>query len=419
MKKKITLGVLLTVFAFSSKAQCPANDNTAMGDKTSNDVYYNFVNKTVATVSNTNWHMAFSVQSPKSQMSPANSVAIKVNSGGNGTLLKKLTGADASQWRTIDTAGFYAAADLYDSDSTWDLSAFTKGYPVGGNPFNFGWGSYNLVTHNVDGTNVFVIYNQAAGWYKKVFINKCAGDSVWNFVISNLNNTDSTNITFNKHNYPNKLFVYYNATTHQLIDREPAKSTWDLLWTKYVTYVSSSMGSALYQVAGVFSNPAVTVEQNNGLKCNEVWLSNKTSVPDPRISVIGYDWKTFNGATYDITDTFVYFVKSQNGNTNKLSFNTYVGGTQGISSFHVEGSSAVKSIKTLNAISVYPNPGHGVVSVTSPETIRSIAVLDVQGKIVTTQNGVNQIDISKLPAGVYIISVTTAAGIYHEQLIKE
>jgi hypothetical protein len=419
MKKIFTLTCLLAVFGFQSKAQCPANDSTVMGPGSASDVFYSLANHTVATVSNTNWHLAFSVQASRFPTHPANGVAIRVNSGlkeTGGTTLVKLNGANAANWRSIDTTGLYALPQMIDSDSTWDFSAFTKGYNIS-SPFDFIWGTYNQTTHKVSGTNVFVLYNKTAGWYKKIFIKECDYDTMWNVIISNVDNTDSSNLVINKKSYPNKLFVYYNVLTKQLADREPVKTSWDLLWTKYVTFVTTPMGSGNYSVTGVLSNPDVTVEQNSGKKCTEVWLNNKSSKVNPSISTIGFDWKTFNGAAYDITDTFVYFIKGQNGKTYKMTFKSYSGGK---STFNIyEATTGIRETLAPGAFSVYPNPGSNLLTVESDLQVDAIEMVNMQGQVVYNSKQVGTIDISGLSTGIYIIKLHTAEGVYRQQVIKQ
>lgn len=417
MKKLYALSLILFAGSQAYAQICPVNDSTSMGAGTVNDVFYNFTNHTVKTVSNTNWHLAFSVQQSNFPNNPANGVAIRVNSGGNGTVVRKLNGADPAQWRSIDTTGLYALPSLYDSDSTWNLSAFTSGYAYPS--FNFVWGSYNNTSHNVDGSAVFVVSNATANWYKKVFIKRMQFDTMWQVIISNLDNTDSNYLEINKSSYPNKLFVYYDATNNQLIDREPVKTSWDLLWTKYVTYVTSQMGSAWYPVSGVLSNPKVSVEQNYGKKCNEVWLANKTSKANPSISVIGYDWKTFNGASYDITDTFVYFVTGQNTKIYELTFKGYTGGSLGKSTFNFrEVSLGIDQVEASNKVQVYPNPGTEIVKIQAENQVDRVVLVDMQGKVVAGSNEA-MINVSGLASGVYTIVIYTAEGIYRQPFVKQ
>jgi hypothetical protein len=83
-----------------------------------------------------NWHLAFSVMPSAFPANPANGVSIRVNSqlgesaqaGTTGWRLVKLPGKNWSNWHNLDTTGLSAIPELLDSDSTWNLSAFTKGY---------------------------------------------------------------------------------------------------------------------------------------------------------------------------------------------------------------------------------------------------------------------------------------------------
>src|SRR5690606_3710943 len=112
-----------------------------------------------------------------------------------------------SNWHNLDTTGLYMKEELIDSDTSWGLSAFTKGYNAS-NPFNFVFGNYNQTSHSIEGTTVYVLYNKSADWYKKVFISSLVADTMWKFYISNLDNTDSNYVEINKKDYKDRNFVY-------------------------------------------------------------------------------------------------------------------------------------------------------------------------------------------------------------------
>jgi hypothetical protein len=86
-------------------------------------------------------------------------------------------------------------------------------------------------------------------------ISKIVYDTQWVFTISNINGTDSNTVTINKSNFNNKLFAYYNVFSKQVIDREPALNTWDLLFTKYKTLVTLYGQTLMYPVMGVLNHP--------------------------------------------------------------------------------------------------------------------------------------------------------------------
>lgn len=433
MKKLIIATIAFLAISPLSAQICPANDSALMGSGFAQDVFYSFRkfaqtgNGAVKSVSNTNWHMAISVQFSSFPANPANGVAIRVNSplgenaqmGTTGTTLVKLNGANPSDWRNIDTTGLSSLPELVDSDSTWNLSAFTSGYPKT-NPFDFIWGTYNQSSKAVVGTQVFVLYNKSAGWYKKIFIKELAYDTLWDIVISNIDNSDSVNLKINKKMYSKRMFVYYDVVNNVLNDREPDTDQWDAVWTKYKGMINF-MGSKIpYTVTGILTNPKVTVAKNIGKKCNEVWLSNKTAQVYPSISNIGHDWKAFDQQTfkYTITDTFVYFVNALDSNTYKVTMKNFTGGSQGKTTFNLyEATSSIQSISSNNTISIYPNPTNSTLQIESESAINSVLVYDMQGRQVLSSE-LSQINISDLNNGIYMLLISTADGVYQHTIIK-
>lgn len=430
--------IIISAFTFLSLtgiyAQvCPANDSTFMGSGTATDVYYSLKqfaetgNGTVKTAANNNWHLAFSVQPSQFPSNPANGVAIRVNSvlgensqmGTTGTKLVKLSGANPANWWAVDTAGLSALPELLDSDSTWNLSAFTSGYPSAG-PFNFMWGTYNQTSHNVESNNnVYVLYNKSAGWYKKIHVKSLVWDSMWHVVMSNIDNSDSVYLNINKNDYSKRNFVYYNVLTKSILDREPDNDKWDLLWTKYKTVIDFMGGKVPYSVSGVLSNRGVTVAKNLGKKCNEVWLSNKTAAYQDRISQIGWDWKAFVSGTYVINDTFIYFINGLDAKTYKMSMKTFTGGTKGRTEFNVyEATLRVEDAVHAAEVSVYPNPASGSVSIQTDAEIISISLMDVHGRQFPVSAG-KTVDISGLSAGTYFLVLTSSKGISKHIVIKQ
>lgn len=409
---------MFLLFKFDVISQCGMSDSIENGAAKEYDIFYSLANKQVAKVPSNNWHLAFSMQSGNYITNPALGVAVRVNSANTGVRLRKLKGVNPSNWRSIDSSGFYAAADLYDSDSTWNLSAFTSGYSMKKDAYDFIWGRYNQNIHSVQGNSVFVLYNTADGWYKKMTIVKCEFDTVWNFIISNLDNSDSVNVSLYRRNYPNKLFAYYNVVTKQILDREPPKANWDLLWTVYQTNIANTR----YSVFGAYSNPDIFVERNMGLKCNAVNLNNRTSKVNPSISAIGYDWKVFSMANlrYDIVDTFVYFIKSQTNVMYKLSFNSYNGNPINKTIFNLQtASSNLAKIDHVSLCKIYPNPAHELLQIKTDLNVLEIKIYDLQGQLISAANGDRAIDISSFANGLYLVQIQTEAGVFYEKLVKE
>ncbi len=419
MKNKFIL--LMSIFCSSQLfSQCLTSDSTVMGPGYANDVFYSCKNGTVKTVSNNNWHMAFSVQGSQFPTHSETGVSIRVNSV-KGNVLVKLPNANATNWRKIDTTGLYSMRERLDSFKTWDMSAFTREYNISTSPFNFIWGTYNNITHNVEGTNVFILYNKTAGIYKKVFVKSLGFDTLWNVIISNIDNSDSTNLIFGKGQYPNRLFVYYDMVNKQLINREPAKSTWDIVWTRYKDIVTQNSVTLPYPLTGILANKDVTIAKNLGKKCNEVWVGNVTAPYVSQTDIIGWDWKVApqGPGPFTLVDTFIYFIKAQDGKTYKMAFNGFTGSASGKT--YLSGREVSASLNNIDAnnFTVYPNPANGIVKINTTAAILNVALIDINGAKTTLNAINNSVDLSSFAAGIYILNIQTSNGVISQKLIKE
>jgi hypothetical protein len=77
-----------------------------------------------------------------------------------------------------------------------------------------------------------------------------------------------------------------------------------------------------------------------------------------------------------------------------------------------------KNKKTQNEFTVYPNPGNGAISIKfnssiPKEKVATIKVFNVQGQVVHTSSEIENINITLLPKGLYIVQVI---GEYNEVL---
>ena len=71
-------------------------------------------------------------------------------------------------------------------------------------------------------------------------------------------------------------------------------------------------------------------------------------------------------------------------------------------------TSNVASVK--NAVSVYPNPTKGQVNVVSKSAVKSILLVDMNGRAVKSFDEIKQLDLTGLAKGVYILNITLADG---------
>lgn len=75
----------------------------------------------------------------------------------------------------------------------------------------------------------------------------------------------------------------------------------------------------------------------------------------------------------------------------------------------MESPTLVKNFISSDAIILAPNPAENFFSVKSPEEISSIEILDVFGRSLNSQS-VGSMVTFDLPAGTYLVKVTTVSG---------
>ncbi len=75
-----------------------------------------------------------------------------------------------------------------------------------------------------------------------------------------------------------------------------------------------------------------------------------------------------------------------------------------------------------NTVIIYPNPIHDVIHITPPghQSIKSIEIVDLSGKVLRTKFNSNSISIGHFKNGIYLVKITTDKGnlIYHK-IIKQ
>jgi len=98
--------------------------------------------------------------------------------------------------------------------------------------------------------------------------------------------------------------------------------------------------------------------------------------------------------------------------------------------FPIETNTATSTFQMLNtaafetdeSINVYPNPAKNQISVNAKNTIKSVQLFDIQGRIINTSlfNDTKlDLDISTYSNGIYFFKITTEKGIKTQKIVKE
>lgn len=376
--------------------------------------YYSMSDGEVSNVINTDWDIAFEAD--------AFGVGIRI-AGHNGTQLYMYPDGSTSDWDDVDTTDMESTWQrLYDADSYWYEGAFNRNLDPS-NDFDYGWGIYNPITHQVIGDSLYVI-KLSDGSARKLWIESMISN-VYSFKFADVDGENEVSVTIDKGDYSTKNFVYYSFQTEEIIDREPDIDTYDLVFTKYEGL--HPIGS-YYALTGALHNKGVSAAQADGVDpADAIW--SQYPMRDT-ISTIGWDWKEFNMGTfaYDIVPERCYFVSDLDSNIWKLTFTEFVGSSSGEIGFTKEqvGTTGIDEQESINAYAIFPNPTeNNFVNVqfnSSSEEV-ALSIIDLTGKqvyndIYFNQNNQNQqINLSGLNPGLYIISLESGNSRISKKLV--
>jgi hypothetical protein len=89
-------------------------------------------------------------------------------------------------------------------------------------------------------------------------------------------------------------------------------------------------------------------------------------------------------------------------------------------SFTVNETSSIADFNEYDNLKFHPNPVQDVLYIEIAEIIKRIEVINQNGQIVKTINGnMNSINVSNLPTGIYLIKITSDAGVYSQRIVKK
>lgn len=436
MKLKSLLLFPVVALGLQVNAQTWVADSVHMGAGYSNDVYYSLKNDSVGAAVNTNWHLGFEMVPGGPGYGGVSIIANHVQGAVKVYSLHKTASSFGTLTFPADTLTRTA---LNNADSSWDWGAFNVN--TTGTPFDYGWGQYNPTTHYVDGDSLYMLSvgNGSATKYYKMTVSHYHSfpttDIYYAFRIAELDGSNEHQDTVRRTGYENKNFAYFNITTNSVLNREPDRKTWDILFTRYMEYVTPPGGGAKvpYPVAGVLSNMGVTVAEARKMNPDTATYGWRTY--NKNMSEIGSDWKVFNNTTFQyeydtvsyfvkaIVDTAVYQIKftSFSSSTGKFVFAKRI----------VAFPASVGQVSNyITRHSMVPNPASNEASLLleSNEAVATarFMVTDITGKvIVNTTTALNKglnalrVNTSNYTAGTYFVTISNGAWTVTEKLVVQ
>lgn len=408
--KKALLSTLAALPVLTFAQTITINTAPANADQ----VWYRLSNDEVHTTSLASWDLGFEINGFSASILVNTAKGVKIYNTNLGVAgWEELTAMDVENWD-----------ELNNSETDWSAGALTDGANGG---INLGWGNYDVGTHVVAGTQLFVV-SLSTTVHKKLRIDALS-QGVYYFTYADLDGSNEQSGELEKSDYLGRNFGYWNITTNTTVDIEPANTAWDLLFTKYL----SDLG-VWYGVAGVLQNSSVEVAQLDEVNVDAAQLSQAEGLFSSDINIIGSDWKTFTGTQYVYAADRSYFVRDVDGAIWKLVFTGYGGGATGTMTFEKEfvGTTSVTEVTVNNgSVVLYPNPvqqGTGAVNILAdiPGDRAQVRVLDLNGREVFTGsvNGLDgfsarRVQMGALPTGMYMLQLVHAHGVATARMIVE
>jgi len=162
------------------------------------------------------------------------------------------------------------------------------------------------------------------GFKKIIFLS--VDSATYSFKYANLDGTNEKNATIFKNN--KTTFTYFSFSSNTVVNIEPDKNSWDLLFSMYTTtlYDDNNVPTP-YLVLGLLLNrnsvEAAFTDSINFDSLTYDYAKNLTF--SSKIDYIGYEWKKydFKAGIYTVLSTRTYVVKDTEGFLYKLRFTKF------------------------------------------------------------------------------------------------
>jgi Secretion system C-terminal sorting domain len=417
--------VAATILTQSAQAQDWQLDSVNLAPQIKRDVWYSMDNGQVKSDTANNWTLAVT------QMSRTAGVWLNNIDGYRCINIHK----SASQFASASAADSLTGTEQVNPDYSWERGAMNVNRDVT-DTFDYGWGKYDQVSKNVYGDSVYLI-GKGANWYKLI-IDSLVGDSNYTYhtriaavapfasPIASLNFPKTA--TFKNKNLQ---FIQAGMTGLSSLDREPVNNTWDILFTKYLGLVTSQGGPAIYPVTGTLSNYKTEVARVQAVELDAAFSQANSYPRRQELSVIGSDWKVFNGTAYVYPDSLSYMVKAKSGDLWQLKF-TGFSSTTGFIKFKKRKvfATATNNIDAAEMnMQVYPNPAQNeaLVSVEAKQSTKAtLVVTSTTGQLIASRNielaqGINafNLKLNNIATGNYNISIKGQGINLTKMLVKQ
>jgi hypothetical protein len=443
MRLKTLLSTALVCFSASAFAQSWTYDSVALGAGYANDVFYGLDLGTTTLHAGNDWDLAFQVPSVAGRDNTFYG-AVRANHVKKAVEVYFLNDSASYNFASIsaaDTVGkTTSTSQLINNDTNWGTSAFYQNH-IATDPFSYGWGSYVMGDHSFRGDLVYLLKvgTEAYKIWIQTYISQVVvpTDTIgYTFRIAKLDGTNDNTVKINlQYGYSDRLFAYYDIASNTVLNREPIRTSWDMLFTQYKQMVyAGPSGYIPYNLTGVLANLGTEIADIRHLNPDDINSTNFKSIMTTKSKIttltdeIGADWKTYvnpgPSGYYQLDDSASYVIKSKNTLSYwQLQFVRFDGGSAtGMGKIvfrkRLLGSAVgvpTVAAQSLSAFTVSPNPAGADATLLMDAKKASSAhmvITDMTGRVLQTatldlKNGINaySLNTANWPAGVYAVQV--------------
>jgi len=421
MKTKL---LLASLFALSVQqtvlAQTDANGYTqvdlSMGSGYQNRVFFSLPGNNIVSQPANSWDVAFYRNS-------AMNFGTRINDAKD--ILVYQASNNLADWDNINVANVSNWGEpLYNPDQTTTIQegAFEQGTAP------YGWGQYNGANHHIEGTIIFVL-KYPNDTYIKFAIQDYFGGYTFKYSKWNGTTWDATQTKTLANGTDDAYFNYFSFTTNDKVaNLEPAKTAWDLMFTKYYTFYNNIM---MYPLSGVIQNPSITVAKvQPETQATSTFTAPASTAFSANITSIGHSWKPVSGVYSDV----VYYIK-KGSDYYRMYFVSNGGQSTGNMYFKYKNITSTLGVTDMAnkkaSFGIYPNPTTADKHVTVLFDVKekannkgNVEVYDLSGKKVYTAELTNQtgfykqdLNLSHLTAGNYLVKITFGGSTETKKLI--
>lgn len=429
MKSKLLmLSLVASLFGNTLSAQTDdlgyKNVEATLGQSYKNRVFFGFENNNLVTQLAEIWDIAFYRNNPMD-------FGTRINDGALINVYQ--VSANPSDFDTVDLSQKTSWGEpLYNPDKTERLQdgAFESSDLLKGPGIHVGWGTYNTVSHKVEGKVVFVLEYPNGDNYKLLLTEYTAGYT-FKYAKWNGSSWDATITKTIANGNDDKFFNYFSFKTGEKVENaEPNKNDWDIALTRYWTFYNEIM---MYTLSGVIQSPNIQVARVEPEAQNtNTFTAPESSKYSKKITTIGDNWKKLSGFSTVLVPNVVYYIK-KNNKYYRMYFTKVGGSSTGDMHFKYKDITATLGVTDLGkkaSFGIYPNPvidKKATILFDVKEKANntgSVEIYDLSGKKVyesslSNQSGLykKELNLSQLSTGNYIVKITFAGVIETKKII--